>query len=297
MLRDEAGAGCAHPRNGEGMKRSPLLQVSWAIIGTCALLALALIASEWRQSLAQPTRNGHLVPLQAPTVLGAQTVIATAPEQYWQVGAMVDMDAHNFVGMRTRIRTRLPSHIADQTADYFWIGSYLADHSFIQVGYVVSWRDHSPRWFYCTFDSAGKQGPCPNGPVGSAGPVGSWHTYDLRASTGQSAGMWQWTVQVDGQTVGILPELAGSTGLAMPTVFAEQSAYAPHAATNDLGPVEFAPAFTLLPAGEQWQPATSARAVYSTQGTCPPYGVGVGGVNDILLGSHLTCLSDGTSLW
>ena len=281
------------------MRRSPLFQVSWAVVATCVLLALALVVSEWRFSHATAS-NGKIMPIQSPSALGVTATVATTPQQYWQVGANADDDGHAVNAMRTRIHTHQAGAIANQTSDYFWIGSYLADHSFIQVGYVVASDNHTPRWFYCTFDPAGKQGACPIGPTASAGPIGAWHTYALQATASRVPGVWDWTVSMDSHTIGTLTENAGTTGAAQPGIFAEQSAFVPHAATNDLGPVEFAPALEVIRVGDadtHFQPVASARAIYSTLGMCPPYGVGVAGVNDIMLGSHLPCVPAGSSLW
>ena len=200
--------------------------------------------------------------------------------------------------MQTTIRTHIPSAIADKTADYFWIGAYLADRSFIQIGYAVSWYDHTPRWFYCAFDAAGVKGSCPQGPDRSAGPEGSWHSYTLQATPGETSGTWIWTARVDGKTIGSLIAHSGVTTASRIGIFAEQSAFTPHAPSNVLGPVEYRPAIEMatISAPGRFRAPQDARA-YSSDQICPPYGIVAIGTNDVRLGSGLPCLLNGSNLW
>lgn len=271
--------------------------------GYAVLLAVTLLASGtyhfW--SLGGSFAHEGLFPPAQSVIypLTGTPVTSTATQIYWQVGATASSDARDTTAMRTRIHTDIPTAVADQTTNYFWIGSYLSDGSFIQVGYAVPWFDKMPRWFYCEFDRAGKKGPCQMGEPNSIGAEGEWHSYALESRSDATSGTWQWVALVDGVAVGSIPENVGTTGSYTPSIFVEQSAFAPHAATNDLGPVEFYPAIEFQTANsDQYTSAASARATYSLpSATCPPYGLGVAGANDIVLGSGLGCPPSGTWLW
>jgi len=276
------------------MRKSPLWQLSWIVLCAGAVLVIALGAAAW------PSLSQHrLLLLLRPTQISLTPTGTPAPQLNWQVGAYADDEAANIVGMQTTIRTQIPSAIADRTADYFWIGAYLADRSFIQIGYAITWFDHSPRWFYCTFDPSGVKGACPQGPDHSAGSEGSWHTYTLQAAPGETSGTWTWTAQVDGKTVGSLSTHSGTTMASHIGVFAEQSAFTPHAPSNVLGPVEFRPAIEMATAGNanHFSAPQDARAMYLPDQACPPYGIAISGTNDVRLGSGLPCLLNGSDLW
>jgi len=267
----------------------------WIPISTCLLLLSLLIALTWHADSTHATYTHQSV-----VSLGAlRPTMTTARQTYWQVGVVAGGDGQHVSAMRTRIRTHLPHTVADKTTDYFWIGSYLADGSFIQIGYAIPWYDAQPRWFFCAFDPNGTKMQCPLGEPQSAGPAEAWHSYTLIATRVQPD-HWLWVAQIDDHVIGSIPEQVGSTGVATPGVFVEQSAFAPHAATNDLGPVEFSPAIEVVQGGAStthFTAATTGNVAYSTLDVCPPYGVGLAGKNDVLLGTDLPCLPAGTYLW
>lgn len=231
-----------------------------------------------------------------PVNVSASIPASPAPQQYWQAGALAGAAAQHATGFRTTIRTHLPHVIADHTTDYFWIGSYLADGSFIQVGYAVPWYDHAPHWFYCAFTPSGVKGPCNFGGPQSAGPDQSWHTYALQATPTPPGAIW--TVLVDGRSVANFPFASGTTGDHTPGVYVEQSAFTPIMPINDLGPTEFAPAIVVQTvAHPDYFAAPHAHSSYSSPGVCPAYGVGVARFNDLLLGTGIACPPDGADLW
>src|SRR5579884_1825330 len=108
------------------MRKSPLWQLSWVVLCAGIVLILALGAAAWPNLLQH--RQLFLL---SPTQISLTPTSTPAPQLFWQVGVFADDDAANIVGMRTTIRTHVPTTITSQTADYFWIGAYLADRSFI----------------------------------------------------------------------------------------------------------------------------------------------------------------------
>jgi hypothetical protein len=243
--------------------------------------------------ISAPTIANALAPLQDS---GSDTTNASLL-QYWQIGITSGDDGLHSTKMQTTIRTRLPQYIADRTTDYYWVGSYLSDRSFIQVGYAVPWYDRVAHWFYCAFTSVGEKGPCMLGPSGSGGKPGSWHRYSLTAVSNIHQGGWNWIATMDGTQIGQLTESTGQTGQFAPVVIAEQSAFEPHEPTNDIGPVEFSPTLEIATQTDALHPVHHAWMLRTSANACPPYGIGVAGNNDILLGNILPCMSPATQLW
>ncbi len=270
----------------------------WAsFLITCVVIVAGVGVVNWRD---QHQFNLPAIPFPriGIAITPAATPVTTA--RYWQTGVLAGGDATNATAMQTTIRTVQPNHIASQSTDYFWIGSYLADGSFIQVGYAVPWFDPEPRWFFCTFDPQGNEGPCPLGPPGSAGPSGAVHTYTLVAQPADQAGTWDWVASMDGQTIGDATLGAGDTGRQTPSIFVEQSSFAPLSATNDLGPVDFNPAIQFshdTNGSPDFSAPQHARPAYSSSSACPPFGVNVIASNAVQLGSQLSCLPTDTNLW
>jgi hypothetical protein len=223
---------------------------------------------------------------QDASIVPAQTV---NQHQYWQVGLVASPEASEAVGMRTSIVTRLPQAVASRTTNYFWIGSYLADGSFVQIGYYVAWSD--PRhagWFYCTYTPKGNQGPCVYGPAGSVGGNHEMHIYSLEvAQHGESA---TWIARLDGMEVGHFGWASGTTGPNSPSVYAESSGFTPHLSNGQLGPVDFIVPVQTRRTGEySYVTATHLQPTYAAPDVCPPYGVAVDGNGGVLLGSGLPC--------
>jgi hypothetical protein len=232
--------------------------------------------------------------------------IAPAPahtaslRQYWQVGLVAGPEASEAVAMRTSIVTRLPQAVASRTTNYFWIGSYLADGSFIQIGYYVASSDsRHAGWFYCAYTAQGDQGPCVYGPAGSAGGNGETHTYSLevvqstdRAAPAQPRGPATWIARLDGAALGQFSWPSGTTGPNSPSIYAESSGFAPHLPIGQLGPVDFIVAVQTRTAGQaSYIMATHLQPVYAAPDVCPPYGVAADGRGGALLGSDLLCPS------
>ncbi len=261
-----------------------------------AFCALWLVIVVW----AIPTAVTQLARQTYALSTGAVSAVvrgAAGQHALWQVGVRAGTTDAHATAMRATISARLPQRVAAGTANYYWVGSYLADGSFIQAGYYVpAYAPDSAGWFYCAFTRAGAKGPCVYGPLGSVAGHGAAHTYALAASTGPD-GRPLWTVTLDGHPIGAFAWSVGDSGTSSPTVYAESSAMRPHAAESSLGPVTVS-AFAIRPRG-----ATSYRAVrdvypvYSASDVCPPYGVRALGGDRVALGSYLECPNPLLALW
>ncbi len=271
-------------------------QRDYSVTGTIfAIMALVIL-------LFSVTRVGMLASLMAPrarTTSPSAAGAAAAPTAlFWQVGIRATADGMASTAMRTTIRTQIPATIANQTNDYYWIGSYLADGSFIQVGYGVSGADHTAHWFYCSFTAQHQEGACPLGPPNSAGSVGSWHTYSLALTSQTARQQWVWTATMDNTVIGTITTDAASTGVMAPSVYAEVSAFHPILATNSLGQVEFHPAIQLRNQGDQrYHTPQGATVAYSQANVCPPYGMSIIRANDVVFGNGLHCPPNGANGW
>jgi hypothetical protein len=210
--------------------------------------------------------------------------------QFWQVGLEAGVDDVDAVGARAIIQTRLPQQVSGNTTNYFWVGAYLGDGSFIQAGYFVPWYDETHAgWFYCAFYPSGREGPCVYGASGSAGGNGANHRYTLEATTGASDNV-SWEIFFDEVIVGKFAWSSGTTGSYDPMMYAESSGFGPHPGTSRLGPVDFVSGLEVLHAGQtRFQPATQLYVIYSAPAVCPPYGVARDGHGGFLLGSGLPC--------
>ena len=251
--------------------------------------------------LAHATRQGNTRTVTAgagqhpPGVTVSNGSLHTA----WQVGIQAAGAPDQDTGVRTIIETRLPQRVSDQTTDYYWIGAYLSDGSFVQAGYYISWLDDTRAgWFYCAFTANGQKGPCAMGTLGSAGGNGSRHTYTLETLSGATTGGVEWRVTLDGATIGQFAWTAGDTGNFMPGIYAESSGYTPHAATSQLGPVRFSGGIQVRPSGQtDYVAAPHAQVQYNATDICPPYGVAADGLGIALLGSGLDCPPGSSQLW
>jgi hypothetical protein len=210
--------------------------------------------------------------------------------QFWQVGLQAGADDSHAIGARSIIRTRLPQRVSVNTTNYFWVGAYLSDGSFIQAGYFVPWYDEAHAgWFYCAFYPDGREGPCVYGASGSAGTNGTDHLYTLEGTTGAGATVF-WKISFDDIVVGRFTWSSGNTGAYVPMIYAESSGYIPHPGTSQLGPVDFVSGLEILHAGQaQFEPALRLYVMYNAPAICPPYGIGIDGHGGILLGSGLPC--------
>jgi hypothetical protein len=215
----------------------------------------------------------------------------TPGDPYWfQAGAIGDNSSYHFTGVNITIRT-----VYDKVSEgdhSYWVGALLSDSAFIQVGYLTTLdsnnRPYCCAWFYEFFPITSFY-PTVLGAPGSAGPIGSWHTYSM-LHTGNGF----WTIYMDNQQLGpALDTGARDSGANAPTPTAEAAGVS----TNQdiLGPAEFKDLTVRLSDG--WQPVHSAKTfIYYAEGTIVtqftpknPYGVWEveGKNNDFLAGSRI----------
>ena len=283
------------PRNRHELRRIIALALAWVALLIWPTPQIGAYLSDQSSQLARQTdvTLAQLADRGMGILPGATAqATSTSAHAFWQVGLTADGVQDHDTGMRTTITTLLPEHVSAGTTDYFWVGSYLADGSFIQAGYYVSWSNNSAAgYFYCAFDPQGKEGPCQFGPAGSAGDNATPHTYTLEASGNR------WSVQVDGVTVGGFAWSSGDTGASVPVVYAESSGFSAHAAVSQLGPVSFS-GIDVRPAGSSaYITAPHVRVIYSDTNVCPPYGAARDGHGGALLGSGLPCPERWSTLW
>jgi hypothetical protein len=227
---------------------------------------------------------------------GVYALVQTAAQVHtlWQVGLRADVADAHATAMRATLSTHLPQRVAADTTSYYWVGSYLADGSFIQAGYyVLAYAPDTAGWFYCAFSRAGAEGPCVYGPLESV--LAGSHTYALVATTGPD-GTAIWSASLDGRGIGHFPWSVGDTGSASPAVYMESSAVHPHAAESVLGPMTVS-GFAIRPAGAaSYRPVRAVYPAYSAADVCPPYGIRALGGGKAALGSGLGCPSPAVAL-
>jgi hypothetical protein len=228
---------------------------------------------------------------------------------YWyQVGALGTSSSYDFTGANISIRTVHDQ--VDNDAHSYWVGGYLSNEAFIQVGYLnglsTTGQPYCCAWFFEYFPAG--QNCCDPviGREGSAGPIGSWHTYSM-VHTGGGV----WSFYMDGKILGSTPPLgATSSGQQAPAGIAEVAQATSN--TDVLGPGEFKDLRFRNISGS-WQPVEAANSlIWYGEGTPPgggdytnPYGVReVNGVdNNFLAGSSIPPLSNpaappgGPPLW
>ncbi len=89
-------------------------------------------------------------------------------------------------------------------AHSYWVGSILANGAFVQVGYynglTTTNQYYCCAWFYEFFPAGNTNSPPIIGPAGSAGPIGSWHTYTMNYT-----GNGVWSFYMDNQFLGSSP--------------------------------------------------------------------------------------------
>ncbi len=174
------------------------------------------------------------------------TVAIGAPLYNWfQVGAIGNSSiTRNSVGARVTIRTVYDN--VNQDAHSYWVGSLLANGAFVQVGYLnglsTTNQLYCCAWFYEFFPPQNTNSPPVIGPEGSAGPIGSLHTYTMNYSASKSV----WSFYLDnnylasspapGQTY-YLGATATNTGSNAPAAIAEVAQTTTN--TDIIGPAEF----------------------------------------------------------
>ena len=128
---------------------------------------------------------------------------ATSSDPYWfQEGAIGDSSIYNSVGASVMIRTVYDK--VNNDAHSYWVGSILANGAFVQVGYynglTTTNQYYCCAWFYEYFPAGNTNSPPIIGPAGSAGPIGSWHTYTMNYT-----GSGVWSFYMDNQFLGSSP--------------------------------------------------------------------------------------------
>jgi carboxypeptidase family protein len=245
--------------------------------------------------IPEPIRQG---PLQTASALGSY---------YWfQIGAIGGSNSYNVDGANITIRT-----VYDQVhndAHSYWVGTLLSTGGFVQVGYInglsTTGQAYCCAWFFETFYTPDCGCPPIIGPEGSAGPIGSWHTYSMVHS-----GNGIWSFYMDGQLLGKSPPYgdpnylgagATSSGNNAPAGLAEVA----HASDNTdvIGPAEFRD-LEIRQSGPWHQMTTGVShccyGYHSLTGLPNPYGVWeVEGIkDDYLAGSNIRQPPSSTTLW
>ncbi len=234
----------------------------------------------------------------------------TTTDYYWfQAGAIGDSSSDYHSGANVTIRT-----VYDQVNNdghSYWVGGYLSNGAFIQVGFLnevsTTNRPYCCAWFFEYFPAGQTECCAPVvGRAGSAGPIGSWHTYSMVHS-----GSGVWSFYMDEILLGSTPNLgATDSGQHAPAAIAEVA----QATSNSdvLGPGEFKGLWYRDQTGGIWTRVPAANTlIWYGAGTpsnrpANPYGVvEVTGVdNSFLAGSQIPQLSPpspppqyGPALW
>jgi hypothetical protein len=283
--------------------RTRTLRVALVVLGVVLGLQSSIVLGH--ESPAINSSSG-LVP-QSIRQGPLQTTYALGGHYWFQIGAIGDSNSYNSDGANITIRT-----VYDQVnndAHSYWVGSILSTGGFVQVGYLnglsTTGQAYCCAWFFETFSTPSCNCPPMIGPEGSAGPIGSWHTYSM-----VHAGNGIWAFYMDGNLLGKSPPLgdknylgSGATSSgnnAAPAAIAE---VAQASDNNDvIGPAEFKD-LEIRQAGS-WHPMLTGVSHccygYSSQTNLPnPYGVGeVEGHNDdFLAGSNIRQPASATTLW
>src|SRR5256885_5658438 len=128
---------------------------------------------------------------------------ANPSDPFWfQQGAISDPSTYNSVGASVMIRTVYDK--VNNDAHSYWVGSILSNGAFVQVGYynglTTTNQYYCCAWFYEYFPAGNTNSPPIIGPAGSAGPIGSWHTYTMNYT-----GSGVWSFYMDNQFLGSSP--------------------------------------------------------------------------------------------
>jgi len=284
-----------------------LRAVTLGIIGLLSLLVLAGMTPQL-DSVSRINAKRPLQIHQGP-IRGIDQQASTGA--YWfQVGATGDSSSAGHYGASVMIRTVYDQ--ANNDAHSYWVGGYLSNGAFVQVGYLTTVStDGSPyccAWFYEYFLSQNSS-CCPPviGPEFSAGPIGSWHSYKMDSNLNGT-----WSFYMDGR----LLALPGGNGSGTtPNLGTDNSGNQPPAALaevadtpNDrdtLGPAEFG-SLTYRATTQPTDWRTVARGLGLVTYGAPskkdipnPYGsVEITGVdNDFLAGSRVPQPVTNTVFW
>src|SRR6266496_4811074 len=282
--------------------RTRTFWIALAVISVAGLQSLMVLGhNSWTVNsnsglIPRPIRQG---PLQTSTfALGSY---------YWfQIGAIGDSNSYSVDSANITIRT-----VYDQVrndAHSYWVGTLLSTGGFVQVGYLnglsTTGQPYCCAWFFETFNTPNCDCPPIIGPEGSAGPIGSWHTYSM-IHTGNGV----WYFYMDGNLLGKSPlpseknylgAGATSSGDKAPAGIAEVAQALDNKDT--IGPAEFKD-LEIRQAGPWHQMPTGVSHCcygYSSQTGLPNlYVVGEveGHDDDFLAGSNIRQPASSTPLW
>jgi hypothetical protein len=203
-------------------------------------------------------------------------------------------------------------------AHSYWVGSLLANGAFVQVGYynglTTTNQFYCCAWFYEFFPAGNTNSPPIIGPAGSAGPIGSWHTYTMNYT-----GSGVWSFYMDNQFLGSSPTQGqqyylgpgdADSGSHPAAVLAEVAQTTSN--TDIIGPAEFKN-FMYETTANSWQavPVGKVHIGYgatSSMSLANPYSVAEvsGKQNDFLTGSDIpspgpdqcgNSVSNGSDMW
>src|SRR5713101_490136 len=275
------------------------LVVLGVIVGLQSFVALghnSLTVNSGSGLVPQPIRQG---PLQSTYALGGHCII--------KIETIIDRNIFNSDGSNMTIRTVFDK--VNNDAHSYWVGSILSTGGFVQVGYLnglsTSGQPYCCAWFFETFSTPSCDCPPIIGPEGSAGPIGSWHTYSM-VHTGNGV----WSFYMDDNLLGKSPDLGAKNYLGSGATSSGNNAapggIAEVAQASDnkdiIGPAEFKD-LEIRQSGP-WHQMTSGVSHccygYSSQTGLPNlYGVWeVEGHNDdFLAGSNIRQPASATTLW
>jgi len=236
-------------------------------------------------------------PLRIPE--GPMGVTSAGPGDplWFQQGAIGDQSTHNSVGASVMIRTVYDK--VNNDAHSYWVGSTLSNGAFVQVGYynglTTTNQYYCCAWFYEFFPPNNSTSPPFIGPEGSAGPIGSWHTYTMNYT---SNGVWAF--YMDNQYLGSSTPAgqkynlwSGSTGNNPIAALSEVASTTVR--TDVIGPAEFKNLqYETQPNALQPVPTGNVHIGCGLNNSCLPNPYGVAEVertqnivNDFLAGSQI----------
>src|SRR5437867_1168589 len=220
------------------LPRSQTKNLSLMVVAALAMLSIGGPVGNHFQTSTNPVTGEPLPIRQGP--MGVSS--ASPGDPYWfQQGAIGDSSTRNSVGASVMIRTVYDK--LNNDAHSYWVGSLLSNNAFVQVGYLngltTSGQFYCCAWFYEFFPPNNSTSPPIIGPAGSAGPIGSWHTYTMNHT-----GNFVWAFYMDNQYLGSSPPAGNTYNLGSGTtgnnVIAALSEVAETTVRTDtIGPAEF----------------------------------------------------------
>jgi len=225
--------------------------------------------------------------------------VSANPPYWFQVGVKADIGSANVTGASVQIMTHGPEPNPNVNTS-FWVGLYLSNGAFIQVGYVMwaSTGGYPQRfWEYFPSGTVGQGGGTFQGDFeGDEVANGTWNTYSFQSNGNV------WSAYINGVLDGSVDLGVSNSGGKTPHAIAEvEDAYT----TNTiLGPAEFRN-LAYRDTSNVWHNVSAAVASIGYgvgSGALPsyeriPYGLRVLGVNDWLAGSGLPQNGNGQVLW